>query len=133
VGGVVEVGDGDLDIVERDPVVGDAGPRLGHPVGDHHVGGQVTWRATAAEQDPGEEGGIDPAQRSDDERDVRRLFRPSQRLDEVGVDREPAHVGQRKAGQPGVTVRIDAQAIRGGHRRCPKGIVREDDPFGLAR
>ena len=50
-----------------------------------------------------------------------------------GHDREPAHVGQRKAGQPGVAGRVDAEPIRGGQGRGQEGVMGQDDPLGLAR
>ena len=82
----VEVRDGHLDLVERDPVVDDAGPRLGHAVGDDHVGGELTGRPAAAEEDAGEAGGVESPQGGRHQGDVRDLPGPAERLDALGVE-----------------------------------------------
>ncbi len=80
------MGDGELDIVQRNAVVDDPGSRFRHPVGDHDVGRQVAGGPAAPEQNSGEERGVETAQRGGHQREVRRLLGPTERFDGVGIE-----------------------------------------------
>ena len=142
--------EGDLHPIEGVSVVDHAGPRLGHAVGGDDVVRQRVGSLAAAEEDTGEDRGVEPSQRGGDEGDVRGPARAPGLLDrlclEPGQDDDggPGHdrtcddgqapdVRERQAGQPHVAGGIDAEPCRGRPRRRGNGVVGEDDTFGIAR
>ncbi len=141
---------GHLDVVEGYPVVDHARAGLGHAVGDGGVRwDDVRW-AAAAQEDPGEDGGVEAAEGGADEGDVADLARPAELLDPLGLESgqhrdggvgedgpgdhgQPTDVRQREAAEPVVATGIDAQALGGHLGAGQEGIVREDHPFGDPR
>ena len=119
-------GEGDLHPVEGVPVVDDARTGLGHAVGGHDVGRQLVRGLAAAEEDAGEDRGVEPPQCGRHERDVRGPVRsarpPPRRRRRIragrrracrsrsnGSRRRAPDVRERQAGQPRVAGGVDAE------------------------